>query len=402
MSPRPNHVRFLRLLGPVLILAIYATLVIVANGLRFEIRKDERFFWPVVQQFAAQFPPPLALICDYDSPTTPLLFLFLGSVEHLTGGGIILARLICLNLSLAISLTIAWPRPDSTVRPALAALGLMLCPYFLGASIHVYTDILASFLGCMGILAFTRSRHVLAALCFALAISTRQYMVAFPLAICAPLFFPTHNKSIHASRSLNSTLPYILSAASLLFWFALFGGTAPRTSGRTHLSTDAAGALHPEHALYFLSCIGAYFAIPDLIIFRNVTGWRTASRISSLLVGILVIIAFALWPPLGNDPNAGVESMGYLDKSLRWFLSDRPRIIVLALLAWLCLSHILQHPLALALVLLQAATLLKSHIAWDKYALPVLVALWLLQAEDYDGRTTSGRSATTQSDIIMA
>ena len=47
---------------------------------------------------------------------------------------------------------------DSLFKALLAQ--LEKGPYFLGASIHVYTDILASSFGCMGLLCVTRHRHI--------------------------------------------------------------------------------------------------------------------------------------------------------------------------------------------------------------------------------------------------
>ncbi len=380
--------------------AAYLGLFVAADCLRFPIRKDERFFWPVVEQFAATFPPPLALLRDYDSPTTPLLFVVLGAAENLTGGGIVTARAICLSCSLVISMVVVWPRSDSWSRPVLAMIGMAACPYFLGTSIHVYTDILASLFGVLGFVGFLNGRHIIAALSFALAIATRQYMVALPLAILSSV-------ALDAMRGqrvqLIQAVTYSAAALTLAMWVAFFGGLAPATSRQSHLSADAAGRWHVDHSLYFLSCIGAYFVLIEMVLFRR--RFTITSPAYSMIIVAVIAILVLMFPPLGNTPGVGVESMGYLDKGLRLMLPDFGRIVILAVLAWLCVQRFAHNPLPLALILIQALTLVRSHIAWDKYALPVLVVLWYLRARnDATGsdRKIDGRDVKPFVDLLPA
>lgn len=355
----------------------YLGLFVAADCLQFPIRKDERFFWPVVEQFAATFPPSIALLRDYDSPTTPLLFVLLGAVEHVAGGGIAVARAVCLACSFIIAMVVVWPRSDSWSRPVLAMIGLAACPYFLGTSIHVYTDILASLFGVLGIVGFLNGRHIVAAMSFALAIATRQYMVAFPLAcISSTLIDAARGRRFDREK----VIAYSSAALTLAMWVMFFGGLAPATSRQSHLSADASGRWHVDHSLYFLSCIGAYFVLIEMVLFRRRFAFPSPAR--TLIVAAVTAFFFLIFPPMGNAPGAGVEAMGYLDKGLRTLLPDVGRVAVLAVLAWLCIQRFAHDPLPFALILIQALTLVRSHIAWDKYALPVLVALWYFRARN--------------------
>ncbi|MBI5762710.1 MAG: hypothetical protein HZA51_04210 [Planctomycetes bacterium] len=357
--------------------AAYLGLFVAADFLQFPIRKDERFFWPVVEQFAASFPPPIALLRDYDSPTTPLLFVVLGAVEHVIGGGIATARAVCLACSLIIAMIVAWPRSDSWSRPALALIGLAACPYFLGTSIHVYTDILASLFGVLGMIGFLNGRHVVAALSFALAIATRQYMVAFPLAmISTTVMDAARGRKLERGH----VIAYSTAALTLAMWVVFFGGLAPAMSRQSHLSADASGHWHVDHSLYFLSCIGAYFVLIEMLLFRKRFSFAAPAR--ALKTATAIAILFLICPPMGNAPGAGVEAMGYLDKGLRFLLPDVGRVAVLAVLALLGVQRFAHNRVQLALILIQALTLVRSHIAWDKYALPVLVILWYFRARN--------------------
>jgi hypothetical protein len=72
--------------------------------------------------------------------------------------------------------------------------------------------------------------------------------------------------------------------------------------------------------------------------------------------------------------------MGYLDVAARTLLTDPWRMVVFCSLAILACWRFRRWDLMSALVFVNAATLLKAHIAWDKYALPTLVALWYMRA----------------------
>jgi len=112
--------------------------------------------------------------------------------------------------------------------------------------------------------------------------------------------------------------------------------------------------------------------------------WRSRYRALAIAVGLLVL--FVLFPPFGNHVAYSVETMGYLDKAARVALPEAARIVVFYCLALItCLRFgvgILpaRPSLAAWLVIANTLVLMKGILAWDKYALPLLVTLWYLEA----------------------
>lgn len=160
--------------------------------MHFEPTRDEKHFWRTTKQFAKEFPPSIELLRGYNELNTPLPFVVFGAVEHYLGGGIGTGRLINLVVSFAIVLLIiidasrrAPPSTRRCIHIALACLGLLAFPYFLGTSVMLYTDILPVAFVLAGLVLHMRGRPWRAMVMFELAISGRQYAAAFPLALVA-------------------------------------------------------------------------------------------------------------------------------------------------------------------------------------------------------------------------
>lgn len=212
---------------------------------------------------------------------------------------------------------------------------------------------------------------------FALGISTRQYVVAFPVACLALTSFT----SDRGTRT--ATIAYLLATASLLPWLALFGGWAPASAlVREMPATASLLCFRPQHGLYFLSCIGAYYVAVEWLLFRgrgpSPTPASLDKRALSLLLGAITI-AFVLFPPLGNV-RYGIQEMGYLDRAARAVLPTPGRMALFGLLAAAAVWRFRRVSLASVMLLANAGLMLKAHTAWDKYALPLLVVLWYLRA----------------------
>ena len=204
--------------------AVLLTAFLVADGLRFEPVKDEVHFLDTSRALTESFPPSLEALRTYEEVITPLAFLWWGLLDRLTGDAAFAGRLANLLLLGAIVCGVALRRGRPTPPRVLAAVGVLLFPYFLPLGVHLYTDIPAFFLAFLGVRAHLRGHPLLAAALCVLAIATRQYMVAVPVALAAWEW----------SRGLRgesgSWLPgaaAALAAASLLGWFAFFGGLAP-------------------------------------------------------------------------------------------------------------------------------------------------------------------------------
>ncbi|HUN82401.1 MAG TPA: hypothetical protein VMV81_12930 [Phycisphaerae bacterium] len=359
-----------------MLLILYVAVFLWFDRLSFAVARDERFYWPTIEQFAEQFPPPVSLLRNYDEPSTPLFFVFYGAVEHFTHRGIQLARILNLGCSWVVVCIILRgfrANPGSV----LACAGLLIYPYFLGTSVYLYPDILAALWVIAGVGAARCGRDWPAAVLFALGIATRQYMVAFPAAyvILGAL------DAYHARRWERGIIPYALSCLTLGGWFLFFGGLAPAAGRAAHLSMDP-GGIHLDHALYFLSCIGAYYVVVEAALFRMLHFRATSiAAISAMIVILLCCIS----PPQGN--SIGVETMGYLDKFLHYCLPPALCVIALTVLATLAAFRFAQSGLAGWWLFMSAAVLLRSHTAWDKYALPLLAALWFLKSREPQTRS---------------
>ena len=90
---------------------------------------------------------------------------------------------------------------------------------------------------------------------------------------------------------------------------------------------------------------------------------------------------FLAFPTLGNV-DYPIPTMGFLDKAARSVLSDPLRVCVFYFLALVACVRFSRVDLDGVLVYVNALIMLKAHIGWDKYVLPLLVALWYLRARE--------------------
>jgi hypothetical protein len=211
------RVRFLAALA-----MIYVGVYLALGGLSGPIAKDEVTFWPLIDHFSELGWPTLTDLREYDGLNTPLPFVLFGWVERATGGGLPLGRVVNLLLSFIVVAAVGLPQAGRRWSGPLAAAGLLLFPYYLGASVLLYTDVIAAAFALAGVAAYRRDRHATSAACFTLAIACRQFMVAFPAAVLAwELMRPSDRES---RRVL---LAQAAAVGSLGFWILLSGGLAP-------------------------------------------------------------------------------------------------------------------------------------------------------------------------------
>jgi len=104
----------------------------------------------------------------------------------------------------------------------------------------------------------------------------------------------------------------------------------------------------------------------------------------TILVSISVFILFILFPPYQNV-NYNIPTMGYMDKLFRMFVGDFLRMTLFYVLALIACLRFLAMNLESLFVLTNVLMMLKSHIAWDKYLLPLIVILWFLNAVAHRG-----------------
>jgi hypothetical protein len=359
--------------------------------LRFPIRNDETHFWPTTLYLFQDGFPSFERLRSYNELNTPLPFLVFGLAEYYLHGGIVLGRYINFISSLTVVLLIGAAGRFS-LQSALCVTGLVLCPYYLAVSTHLYTDILTVAFVAFSIYLYIKDRSGLSALSSVFAISCRQYAVVFPVGI---ILYDLLNKNASNKRTLIRVSLFALAAATLGVWALFFGAMAPRIAlGAQRI---AVGHVFPAHGIYFLSCVGLYFVILEALLFRSL---RTLN-ISKIKLAFAVIVSccFLLFPPVGNLDQY-IQSMGYLDRVARVMMNDSVRIAFFWGLAMLTCFRFSPLSFVGIMLYLNTALMVFAHVAWDKYALPLLAVMWLLKSADrLDGPELYSSLADRESEI---
>ncbi len=354
---------------------VYLATLFYFDFLQFPISRDEQHFWPTALSLFHDGLPSLEQLRTYNELNTPLPFLISGAAEYFWHGGIVVGRAINLLFSLALVLLIG-AMGQFSLRSFLCIVGLVVFPYFLGVSAHLYTDIIAVTFTAAGVALYLNERHGLSALCFILGIACRQYVVAFPLAVFA--YDIVNRIVLQRIRVSWSWIAPAVASLSMGGWYLFFGDMAPQTA--LQAQNISVARWYPNHGLYFLTCIGFFFVIIEAVLFRSFAGIKDVT-FSKLVIVLGVSVLFYFFPPVYNV-NTITDTMGYLDRGIRLIFDDRVRIVIFWILAVLaCLRF---RPLSFAGIMLYANSLLmiKAHVAWDKYALTLLAVLWLLKSAD--------------------
>lgn len=362
---------------------ILVAAAVLADGLRFAPVEDEEHFLETAQQLARDFPPSLEALRSYEEVITPFAFLFWAGLERWTGDAAFAGRLFNLALVAAIVCGIALRRGRPSDEGLLAALGVLAFPYLLGLGVHLYTDVPAAFLALMGVRAHLRGRTGTGVVLLCLAIATRQYLVAVPVGLAAWEW--SRSARGEARRWLGGAAA-ALAAASLLGWFAFFGGLAPQAGIERWLTKYPAPMQEPgyfivEYGLYFLTALACYFVLPEMLLFRQRIRWQALATRRNGWIALGLGLLFLFFPPAFDTWNGGA-----LDRT--WQLvfprgaGIGPRMVVYYGLALItCIRFGRRLDLAFWIVAVHLLILTQTQLPWDKYFMPAIVLLWFLKAE---------------------
>ena len=396
--------------------AVYAGLIVKWSGLNESPIWDEQNYWKASLFFSNHPLPTLQDLNNYGELNTPLPFIVFGAIERWFHLGIAAGRWLNVLLSLCIVSTIGWPRQakknnrqptDKRAAHMLLCLaGLLLCPYFLFVSGRLYTDIMACFWVLVGYMGYIHKRHALSNLAFILAIASRQYMLAFPVAIA------TYELAIIGTKMKNAVidceqgdsliaklrqcfidldwkiamaavwpcLAATTSALSIIGWIYIFGGLTPSTAAVHSIQTDNPASwavtqrtfwsVRPGVALNFLAYVGLYIVLPEWLLFQPAGRLRSLKQRwrSAISIAAVLLLLFLYFPPLVK--NHGILARLIYDLPAG-FVQLAP-LYGLALLS--CLRFSCFEPLTL-MVVFNSSIVLKAH-PWDKYVLPLVVTFW--------------------------
>ncbi len=358
------------------LVGLYLAIYIFFGRLSFPPQGDETHFWQSSLFFSHSLFPTVEQLRSYTELNTPLPFVVFGMIEFLFHQGIWAGRVCNLLLSFLTTRLILFAGGAVNRLSLLATCGCFLCPYYVGVGVHLYTDIMAIFFTLWGVKSFLDRKLAVSAVAFVLAISCRQYAVAFPLGLL--LFYIVDNWRSIQKPSFGVAASLAIAVLSLPGWYWFFGGRfAPAPAFQVQqVDTAQPSLVLPANAGYFLACLGLYYVIPEFVLISRSFSAKVFFEKRALFLVALLLLLFVLFPPVGNGGGYQIASMGLLDKVLRACLGDFPRVSVFFLLAALAVVRFRSWSLESVLILTNAIMLMKAHLIWDKYALPVLVVLW--------------------------
>lgn len=370
--------------APALLLAIglvYLAAFTLADGLRFEPVKDEIHFLESAQRFAQPFG--VEELKSYPEVVTPLALVVWGTLERVTGRGLWAGRALNLALSLCVVCLVAFCAPAAWPRGALAAAGLVLFPYTLPLSVHLYTDSMGAACATVGVYAVVKRRPMLAFVALSAAIATRQYLVQIPAALLAAEGLAWLRGDAARWKTVAATAA---ATATLGGWVLFFGGLAPRVGLDVWIPRYPAPMLEPSsfilhHGLYALAGVGAYFVVVEAALFRSLPGRDVLLSPRNLVAAAALAGLFLLDPPVLTSSHPG-GPLGRVSRALLpspdYDLFRVAGYYVLAMLAVVRFSGRLDA--SFWIVAAGAVLSMKQQIPWEKYLLPTLSALWLLRA----------------------
>ena len=363
-----------------LIATIYTALVVQFDFLQGAMVKDEPHFWKTSLTLSDNLLPSLEELKDYRELNTPLPFIIFGALEHLTHQGVYIGRLLNVILSLTIVFIIGFPDRDRQGTAILCALGLFASPYFLLSSASLVTDIIGCFCLLLGFVAYVRDRHWLSCISFVLAISSRQYLLAFPVAIAAYEFIIAAKKT-RATQQFNSQqwrwIAPAIASLSILGWFYLFQGLAPPTGIAEMAPTiqqESTWFIKPNRAIYFLAFTSAFIVIPEFILFKplaKIKAWQPNWRKIAIIAGVWLLYCLVFIPPTSSE--------GMFSIVLNLLKYEAVKVALFYFLSLLACLRFLRPNLMFWCVLFNCIIMMKAHY-WSKYVLPLAVVFWYLKS----------------------
>lgn len=365
------------------ITAIYLAIVAWLDFLQGPPWWDEVNFWKSSLIFSDSLLPSLSDLREYHSLNTPLPFMIFGFLEYLFNQGMVAGRWLNLILSLGIVAIIGWPSRQKGGRAIVCLIGLFLCPYFLFLSGRLYTEMITCTWVLLGFMAYVRNRHWASCLAFVLAISSRQYMLAFPMAIATYEILRLANQYRQGQPvsplQHQRWLAPALASLSFLGWVALFDGLAPASAIVSHAPPVQKSTLDltPGVAINFLSFVGAYIVIPEWLLFRPAAPLQALrnNRVKWLLIATGLLVVCLIFPPL-DTPYGNMDKIA---ERLPFYGLELAMYYGLALITCLRFAKL---DLLFWLVVFNALIMMKA-IPWDRYTLPLVVAFWYLKSIHY-------------------
>jgi hypothetical protein len=258
---------------------------------------------------------------------------------------------------------------------------LLTFPYFVGSGVYYYTDIPALFFTILAFGAHEKGRTGMAILWSTLALHCRQYVVFIPLGMTAFALWQWSRGGGRKSLLLAVAwlLPVLTFVPYLLFW----GGFSPIVRNSPRLVELP--LVMPWHVTYLAAACGLY-----LLPLTIWLGWRRWS-VGKFAWVVAALLLFFIFPPRPNVfyelTGSSIRTLGFLDSALRSLFGAWGETALLA--GGMGAAAVLHYELLIrgcqedgdAFKWMVAAFWVMnafSHLAWEKYLLPVLPLLYFL------------------------
>jgi len=383
--------------GTVGLFIIFLLVFIYKDFFSEAIYQDEHHYFPTIVQFSKEPIPSIDLLKNYDELNTPVPFIIGGWVVRIFGESIFTLRMFTFVTSFLLLMLFVWSAPEQPKRLYRCLIGLFLLPSYYLCSIYYFTDIYAMIFVLAGLIAYRGGKHLLSTICMMLAISSRQYMLAFPMAILAYEFLkngfpqPFFSAILKQVRQQTAWRYYLVAVLSLLPWILLWGGMAPaQVMESQYYEADKLTHYNYGYVLYVMGILAFYYVIPETIFFGTWKYYLQYPRNEPVRFGIFVMIVavLVLFFPMrqASNPYFTWPYLGYVDQLFESVLriSGHPKKVIFGLMMLVTCIRFFSGRLSLVsyIVLFNVLLLGKAQLSWDKYSLPMMMALWYLAMFD--------------------
>ncbi|QRR02681.1 hypothetical protein [Dyadobacter sandarakinus] len=378
------------------LLALFILVFFLKEQFTGPLYQDEFHYLPTAVYFSSEPLPSIHLLQSYNELNTPVPFMLGGWVIHLFGENIQYLRLLTFVTSFLLLMVFVWSSPAQSRRYWLCLAGLMIFPNYYLCSVYYYTDIFAWIFVLSGIVAYIRHKHFWAALFFILAVSSRQYMLAFPAAIVGYELLgnieKTRSVQLLIGRALQNRtwIYYAIAVLSIVPWVLLWKGPAPAAvMAEQHYDSDKLVQYNFGFVLYACVCLAVYYVIPEVLFTRKASYFISYPRKYPRLFVILLLIISAIvvfFPARqAHNPYFTWPYLGYVDQLFMTIgIQGFVKQVCFGILMLVTLMRFISPGFNLASWMFVVNTLLlgKAQLSWDKYSLPVIMALWFLTMFD--------------------
>ncbi|KAA6440141.1 hypothetical protein FEM33_05905 [Dyadobacter flavalbus] len=378
------------------ITALFLIIFLLKDHFTVELYQDEFHYLPTAVLFSHEILPSIDLLKSYNELNTPVPFILGGWVVRIFGENIQHLRLLTFATSFLLLMLFIWNSPDRSKRFWLCLAGLMAFPNYYLCSVYYYTDIFALFFVLAGIIAYLKRMHLGGLLLFVAAVSCRQYMLAFPAAIVAYEFCNVFRSSSNVRDFINRLLIdkvwiyYAIAVLSIIPWFLLWKGPAPaEVMAQQHYDSDKLVKYNFGYVMYACVCLSVYYVIPEVVLTGKAKYFvdypRRHPRLFVLLLLLVAVMVLFFPARQAHNPYFTWPYLGYIDQFMMTIgITGMIKQLCFGLLMLLALMRFISPQFNLAgwMMVLNTLLLGKAQLSWDKYSLPVIMALWFLTMFD--------------------